>query len=131
MKPWRARAFYGLIVAATLVGILINFLGIKPIAALFWSAVFNRFLASPLLVVILLIVNNGAVMDKRVAHRATNVLGSLTAALMSAAALLLELLRCKPWSQRASVPCVVSVGSVEGPVHGLRGDHARVGASAR
>jgi NRAMP (natural resistance-associated macrophage protein)-like metal ion transporter len=33
-KPWRARPFYAVIVVATLVGMLINFLGINPIAAL-------------------------------------------------------------------------------------------------
>jgi Mn2+/Fe2+ NRAMP family transporter len=53
-KPWRARPFYAVIVVATLVGMLINFLGINPIAALVWTAVINGFLAPPLLILICL-----------------------------------------------------------------------------
>ncbi|HEY7985051.1 MAG TPA: Nramp family divalent metal transporter [Ktedonobacterales bacterium] len=86
-KPRRARAFYGVMIGATLVGMLINFIGINPITALFWTAVINGFLAPPLLVVILLIANNRAIMGQRTNGRLTNALGVLTVALMTAAAL--------------------------------------------
>jgi NRAMP (natural resistance-associated macrophage protein)-like metal ion transporter len=85
-KPRRARAFYAVIIGATLVGMLINFVGINPIAALFWTAVINGFLAPPLLVVILLIANNRAIMGQQTNHRVANVLGWLTVVLMTAAA---------------------------------------------
>jgi Mn2+/Fe2+ NRAMP family transporter len=78
-KPRRARAFYGVFIGATLVGMLINFIGINPIAALFWTAVINGFLAPPLLVVILLIANNRAIMGERTNHRLSNTLGWITA----------------------------------------------------
>jgi Mn2+/Fe2+ NRAMP family transporter len=91
-KPQRARAFYGVIVAATVVGMAINFIGLNPIVALFWTAVLNGFLAPPLLVVILLVANNRRIMGERVNHPVTNVLGWLVAAIMFAAAIALVVL---------------------------------------
>jgi Mn2+/Fe2+ NRAMP family transporter len=40
-KPRRAKLFYAMIVIPTLIGMLINFVGINPISALFWTAVIN------------------------------------------------------------------------------------------
>jgi NRAMP (natural resistance-associated macrophage protein)-like metal ion transporter len=88
-KPYRAKQFYAVIVAATLVGMLINFLGINPITALFWTAVLNGFLAPPLLIVIMLIANNKKIMGKRINGRTTNILGWFTAAIMTVAAVAL------------------------------------------
>jgi NRAMP (natural resistance-associated macrophage protein)-like metal ion transporter len=84
--PGRAREFYAVIVLATAVGMLINFLGINPIGALFWSAVLNGVLAPPLLVLVMLIANNRRVMGDRVNTAWTNVLGWGTTAVMFAAA---------------------------------------------
>ena len=36
-----ARGFYGVIAVATLIGLLINFIGVNPIKALVYTAVFN------------------------------------------------------------------------------------------
>ena len=88
-KPYRAKQFYAVIVAATLVGMLINFLGINPITALFWTAVLNGFLAPPLLIVIMLVANNQKIMGKRVNGRWLNILGWLTALIMTVAAIAL------------------------------------------
>lgn len=66
---------------------LINFIGINPMKALFWTAVINGFLAPPLLVVIMLISNNKKVMGDRVNHVWTNVLGWATTVVMFAAAI--------------------------------------------
>ncbi len=90
-KPGRAKPFYAIIVAATLVGMLINFVGINPIAALFWTAVLNGVLAPPLLVVIMLVANNRQVMGTRVNGRLLNVLGWLAAGVMALAAVALVL----------------------------------------
>jgi NRAMP (natural resistance-associated macrophage protein)-like metal ion transporter len=86
-KPRRAKLFYGVIAASTLVGMLINFLGINPISALFWTAVINGFLAPPLLVVIMFIANNRKVMGDRVNGRWANLLGWATTVIMFAAAI--------------------------------------------
>jgi Mn2+/Fe2+ NRAMP family transporter len=88
-KPGRAKQFYAVIAAATIIGMLINFIGINPINALFWTAVINGFLAPPLLVVIMLVANNKTVMGKRVNSKGSNILGWLTTAVMFAAAIAL------------------------------------------
>src|SRR5947208_3531317 len=82
-----ARRFYLIIAAATLVGLLINFLKIPPVTALFWTAVLNGVLAPPLIVVLMVVSNNQKVMGKRTNGPLTNVLGWSTAAIMTAAAI--------------------------------------------
>jgi NRAMP (natural resistance-associated macrophage protein)-like metal ion transporter len=86
-KLHTAPRFYAVIIASTLVGMLINFLKIEPVTALFWTAVINGVLAPPLLVMIMLVSNNKKVMGKRVNGKLTNFIGWSTAAVMSAAAL--------------------------------------------
>jgi Mn2+/Fe2+ NRAMP family transporter len=85
-KASRAKEFYVLITFSTLTGMLINFIGINPVKALFWTAVINGFLAPPLLIVIMLVANNQKVMGTRTNGWVMNLLGWITAALMSAAA---------------------------------------------
>jgi len=82
-----ARRFYMIIAAATLVGLLINFLKIPPVTALFWTAVLNGVLAPPLIVIIMLVSNSKQVMGKRTNGPLTNFLGWSTAAIMTAAAI--------------------------------------------
>jgi len=90
-KPARAKQFYVVIAISTLIGMLINFVGINPIKALFWTAVINGFLAPPLLVVIMLVANNKKVMGDKVNGLWTNILGWATAVVMFAAAIALVL----------------------------------------
>jgi NRAMP (natural resistance-associated macrophage protein)-like metal ion transporter len=61
-KPNRAKAFYGCIAAATLIGVLLNFSPIDPIKALFWSAVVNGVVAAPVMVLMMLMGSNRKVM---------------------------------------------------------------------
>lgn len=82
-----ARRFYLIIAAATLVGLLINFLKIPPVTALFWTAVLNGVLAPPLIVVIMLVSTSKKVMGKRTNGPLTNFLGWGTAVVMIAAAI--------------------------------------------
>jgi NRAMP (natural resistance-associated macrophage protein)-like metal ion transporter len=87
--PSRAKEFYGLIAISTLLGMLINFAGINPLRALFWTAVINGFLAPPLLILILKISNDRKVMGERVNGMVLNVSGWITFATMAAAAVAL------------------------------------------
>ena len=89
--PSRAKQFYGVIALATLVGVAINFIGINPIDALFWTAVINGFVAPPLMVLIMLVSNNRAVMRDRVNGLGLNILGGVATLLMFAAAIALVL----------------------------------------
>ena len=85
--PGRAPQFYAIIALSTLVGIELNFVGISPIAALYWTAVINGFLAPLLLVLIMLISSDRKIMGERVHNPALGILGWLTTAAMLAAPL--------------------------------------------
>jgi NRAMP (natural resistance-associated macrophage protein)-like metal ion transporter len=60
----RAKPFYAVIIAITLVGAALTFSGIKPMAALYWTAVLNGVLAPPLLVLIMLAARDRRVMGE-------------------------------------------------------------------
>ena len=63
-KPRRAKAFYGAIAAATLVGAVLNFSPLDPIKALFWSAVINGVAAVPIMIMIMHLSSRRAVMGQ-------------------------------------------------------------------
>ena len=84
--PKRAKQFYVILAASTLVGMLINFVGVNPIDALFWTAVLNGFLTPPLLALLMLISNNRAIMKHRVNGPLLNAVGWGTTAFMLVAA---------------------------------------------
>jgi NRAMP (natural resistance-associated macrophage protein)-like metal ion transporter len=86
-KITRARQFYLVIVAATLVGTAINFLGINPITALVLSAVLNGIIAVPLVFLVMVVCNDRAAMGQRTNGRLLNVVGWVTTIVMSLAAM--------------------------------------------
>ena len=81
----RAPQFYVVIIAATLVGMVIAILEINPIAALVGSAVINGLVAAPLIILVMLVSNNRAAMGERTNGRLLNVVGWVTAIVMSVA----------------------------------------------
>ncbi|HXR26325.1 MAG TPA: divalent metal cation transporter, partial [Candidatus Baltobacteraceae bacterium] len=85
-KPTRAPQFYAIIVAATLVGMGLNFLGVNPITALVLSAMLNGLVAVPLLALVMLVSNDRAAMGGRTNGRLLNIVGWLTTIVMGAAA---------------------------------------------
>ncbi|HSE25312.1 MAG TPA: Nramp family divalent metal transporter [Pyrinomonadaceae bacterium] len=86
-KPKEAKPFYSVIAASTLVGMLINFIGINPMTALFWTAVINGLVSPPLLIIIMLVSNNKTVMGDKVNGLLTNIIGWTAVAAMFAAAI--------------------------------------------
>ncbi len=62
LKLRRAHGFYGVITIATLIGLLINFIGIDPVKALVFTAVINGVIAAPLLFLIAKIAQNENIM---------------------------------------------------------------------
>ena len=58
LKLKRAHGFYGVIVLATIIGLIINFIGINPVKALVYAAVLNGVAAVPLLYLIIKISSN-------------------------------------------------------------------------
>jgi NRAMP (natural resistance-associated macrophage protein)-like metal ion transporter len=63
-QPREAKAFYGVIAAATLAGAGLNFTALDPIKALYWSAVVNGVLAAPLMAVMMVIAVNPRIMGR-------------------------------------------------------------------
>src|SRR3984957_11027001 len=53
-----AKGFYGILAGATLLGVALNFIGVNPIKALFWSAVINGVAAVPIMIVMMLMTSN-------------------------------------------------------------------------
>ncbi|MBV9242900.1 MAG: divalent metal cation transporter [Acidobacteria bacterium] len=86
-KPHRAKKFYWVIAASTLVGLLINIAGVDPISALFWAAVINGIAAPPLLVVVMMIANNKKIMMGHTNGLFANIIGWTAVAFMFAAAI--------------------------------------------
>jgi len=64
LKLKNALGFYGVITISTLLGLMINFIGIDPIKALVYSAVLNGVIAVPLIFLIALIAKNEKIMGK-------------------------------------------------------------------
>jgi Mn2+/Fe2+ NRAMP family transporter len=84
-RPLDAKAFYTTIAVSTLIGICINFIGLDPIKALFWSAVINGVVAVPLMVIIMLMAMRRDVMGRFVLPRTLWVMGWLCTAAMAVA----------------------------------------------
>ena len=90
-RPRRAKLFYAAIAMSTAAAILVNFVGVNPITALFWTAVINGFLAPPMLVVVMLVANNKRVLGKHVNGPVSNAMGWATTVAMSVAVIALLL----------------------------------------
>jgi len=64
LKLRHAHGFYGVITIATLIGLIINFVGIDPVKALVYAAVLNGVAAVPLLFLIIKISRNAKIMGE-------------------------------------------------------------------
>ncbi len=81
-----ARGFYGIIALSVLAGLIIQYLPIDPMKALFWSAVINGIVAVPLMALVIVLASRKSVMGAYVASRTTVALAWLATAVMGAAA---------------------------------------------
>ena len=64
LKLKRAHGFYGVITIATLIGLMINFIGINPMQALVVTAVINGVIAVPLIFLVARIARNKEIMGE-------------------------------------------------------------------
>ena len=81
-KPLKAKAFYGAIVAATAMGMVLNFTPINPIRALYWTAVINGVVAVPVMAIMMLLTHRSEVMGRFTVGGPLRWLGWLATALM-------------------------------------------------
>lgn len=86
-KPWEAVGFYSVICLATIIGVGIDYSGLDPMKALFWSAVINGFVAVPLMAGLMLVAGRQRQMGKFTISRHLAILGWIATAVMAAAAI--------------------------------------------
>jgi NRAMP (natural resistance-associated macrophage protein)-like metal ion transporter len=84
-KLKHARAFYGTIIIAMIIGLAINFIGLNPIKALIYSAVANGIVAPIVLASIVIISGDKKIMGEWVNGRFITALGWLVVSIMTLA----------------------------------------------
>jgi NRAMP (natural resistance-associated macrophage protein)-like metal ion transporter len=86
-KLRQAVKFYATIGAATVIGLVLNFIGLNPIKALFWSAVLNGVVAVPVMTLMMIMARNPKVMGKFTLPTYLRVGGWIATAVMLMASL--------------------------------------------
>lgn len=81
-KLKQARWFYALILLSTGVGVVLNFAGINPVKALYWTAVINGLLAPFLLVAILIVASDRTLMQGQPSSRVGWIVVAITTGAM-------------------------------------------------
>ena len=89
VRPRAAANFYGVIVVAMVIGMVLNFAHLDPKRLRIWAAVVNGLMAPPLIVIILVVCNNRRVMGEHRNGWALNLIGGAAAAIMGGAAVML------------------------------------------
>jgi NRAMP (natural resistance-associated macrophage protein)-like metal ion transporter len=84
-QPQQAAGFYAIIVAATFIGVLIDWSPIDPMRALFWSAVLNGVAAVPLMVAMMVVGHRRQVMGRFTERPLLLILGWGATAVMALA----------------------------------------------
>jgi Mn2+/Fe2+ NRAMP family transporter len=87
--PLQAKAFYGVLVIAMVIGAALNMTPIDPIKALYWSAVINGVSAVPVMALMLLLSNNKDAMGEFCVKGWTRWLGWLATSIMGMAAIVM------------------------------------------
>jgi len=82
-KPRQAAAFYGVLAVSSGLGVALNFAPIDPIKALYWSAVINGVLATPVMIMLMLLARRRKVMGDLVIGGWLYWLGWLSTAAMA------------------------------------------------
>jgi NRAMP (natural resistance-associated macrophage protein)-like metal ion transporter len=88
-RPRLAKKFYGVVAAAMVIGLILNYAGFNAVKMLFWAAVLNGVLAPPLIVLVVLLTCNKKIMGKRANPPLLKWLGWATATIMAVAAIAL------------------------------------------
>jgi Mn2+/Fe2+ NRAMP family transporter len=86
-KPRQATKFYATIGMATVIGLVLNFIHLNPIKALFWSAVLNGVVAVPVMSLMMILTQNAKVMGKFTLPLCLRVGGWIATAVMLIASL--------------------------------------------
>jgi NRAMP (natural resistance-associated macrophage protein)-like metal ion transporter len=95
LTPRRGVRFYGVIAAATMVGVGLGFTRLDPIKALFFAAVINGVISAPIMVVMMRMASNPKIMGEFIVTRRLKILGWAATAVMAVAvaAMFVQMLR--------------------------------------
>lgn len=88
-KPEAARAFYGVLAGAFVVGVLLDFNDADPVRELFWAAILNGIISAPIMAAMMLIAQRTAIMGPNAIGTRMRIGGWLAVALMAAVTLVL------------------------------------------
>lgn len=88
-KLGSAPGFYAVIAISTLVGMSLDWFGINPMKALYYTAVLNGLTAPPLMALVTVISNRKDIMGQFVNSRASNILGWTITLIMALAGVML------------------------------------------
>jgi NRAMP (natural resistance-associated macrophage protein)-like metal ion transporter len=95
LTPLRGGRFYGVIAAATLIGVGLGFTKLDPIKALFYAAVINGVISVPIMVVMMRMASNAKIMGEFVVTPRLRILGwgATTAMALAVTAMFTQALR--------------------------------------
>ncbi|WP_414475994.1 NRAMP family divalent metal transporter [Microvirga sp. M2] len=85
-QPMEAKAFYAMVVIATVLGVVLNFTPVNPISALYWSAVINGIVAVPVMAIMMLLSARHEVMGEFIVKGWLRGIGWAATAVMALAA---------------------------------------------
>lgn len=86
LRPLEARGFYGIIGAATIIGVGLGFTPLDPVRGLYWSAVINGVVAVPMMALILRLGGDAGVMGHLAIRGRLKFFGWLATLVMALAA---------------------------------------------
>jgi NRAMP (natural resistance-associated macrophage protein)-like metal ion transporter len=83
LEKGEGRAFYSVIAAATVGGVILCFTPTDPVKELFWSAVLNGVIAAPIMAVMMLLASRRTIMGEYVIGRRLRWLGWIATGVMA------------------------------------------------
>jgi len=96
-KPGQAPKFYFIVAVATVIGLLLNFAGLDPIRALYWSAIVNGIAAAPVMAMLMIMSANRAVVREFTLPRYLRIVGWTATAVMLIASVVFLASMARGW----------------------------------
>ena len=87
LRLFQAKSFYATIAVSTMAGVGLNFTTLDPVKALYWSAVLNGILATPVMAAVMLVACNARIMGRLVLPAPLRIAGWLATVIMLAASI--------------------------------------------